>query len=76
MLDKKISMANFLNFNGYQTPLESISPGALVPKTIPQNLAETVVKPKFFDSGQFSLALTPAANSLWNAAWDEIKAGG
>jgi spermidine/putrescine transport system substrate-binding protein len=76
MLDKDISFANFVDFNGYQTPLKSISPNALVPKTFPENLAETVVQPHYFQNGHFLLALTPSANSLWNAAWDEIKAGG
>jgi spermidine/putrescine transport system substrate-binding protein len=76
MLDKTVSFANFMGFNGYQPPLKSISPSALVPKTIPENLAEAVVLPHYFDVGHFLLALTPSANSLWNAAWDEIKAGG
>ena len=76
MLDKDVSYKNFVNFNGYQTPLTSINPRSLVPDVIPDNLAETVVRPKYFDDGHFLLALTPDANSLWNAAWDEIKAGG
>ena len=76
MLDKDVSYSNFVNFNGYQTPLNSINPESLVPDVIPQNLAETIVLPEYFDNGHFLLALTPSANSLWSAAWDEIKAGG
>lgn len=76
MLDKDISFRNFVDFNGYQTPLKSIDPNTLVPDVLPENLAEAVVKPTYFDDGHFLLALTPAANSLWTAAWDEIKAGG
>ena len=76
MLDKDISFRNFVNFNGYQPPLRSINPNTVVPDVFPENLAEAVVEPGFFDDGHFLLALTPAANSLWTAAWDEIKAGG
>ena len=76
MLDKDISFRNFVDFNGYQTPLKSIDPNTLVPDVLPENLTEAVVEPKYFDDGHFLLALTPAANSLWTAAWDEIKAGG
>ena len=76
MLDKNISFENFVNFNGYQTPLKSINPRSVVPSVLPENLSEAVVEPTYFDDGHFLLALTPAANSLWTAAWDEIKAGG
>jgi spermidine/putrescine transport system substrate-binding protein len=76
MLDKKNSYNNFINFNGYQTPMNSIDPSALVPAVIPASLSETVVVPKYFDDGYFSLELTPEGTGLWNAAWDEIKAGG
>ncbi len=76
MLDKENSYKNFVNYNGYQTPLDSIKPSAVVPDVFPENMAETVVRPKYFDDGHFLLALTPSANSLWTAAWDEIKAGG
>jgi spermidine/putrescine transport system substrate-binding protein len=76
MLDKNVSFQNFVGFNGYQTPMTSIKPDALVPQYIPSNLSETVVQPNYFDKGRFLLALTPQANGLWNAAWDEIKSGG
>ena len=42
----------------------------------PPSLSETVVEPKYFDDGRFLLELTPDGTALWNAAWDEIKAGG
>jgi spermidine/putrescine transport system substrate-binding protein len=76
MLDKTNSYGNFVNFNGYQTAMTSINPTALVPKVIPPNLAEAVVVPKYFDTGSFILGLTPTADQVWNAAWDQIKAGG
>jgi spermidine/putrescine transport system substrate-binding protein len=76
MLDKTVSYRNFVNFNGYQTPLDSIKPSAVVPDVLPENLSEAVVRPVDFKKGHFLLALTPAANSLWTAAWDEVKAGG
>jgi hypothetical protein len=76
MLSKKNSYNNFVNFNGYQTPMTSINPSELVPKVIPQTLTKTVVQPKYFDTGHFLLELTPSGTAMWTAAWDEIKAGG
>ncbi len=76
MLDKTNSYNNFINFNGYQTPMTSIEPSALVPDVVPPSLSETVVVPKYFDDGRFLLELTPDGTAAWNAAWDEIKAGG
>ena len=38
MLDKNISFENFVNFNGYQTPLKSINPRTVVPDVLPENL--------------------------------------
>ena len=76
MLDKTNSYNNFINFNGYQTPMNSIDPSALVPAVIPASLSETVVVPKYFDDGRFLLERTPDGTAVWNAAWDEIKAGG
>jgi spermidine/putrescine transport system substrate-binding protein len=76
MLDKTNSYNNFVNFNGYQTPMPSIDPSTLVPDVIPSSLSEAVVVPQYFDDGHFLLELTPAGTAVWTAAWDEIKAGG
>ncbi len=76
MMNKKNSFANFTNFNGYQTPMTSINPGALVPNVIPPSLSEAVVVPTFFDTGSFILGVSPAVDALYSQAWDEIKAGG
>ena len=56
--------------------MNSINPGALVPKVIPPSLKETVVVPEFFDTGSFILGVSPAVDNLYNQAWDQIKAGG
>lgn len=76
MLDKTNSFANFENWNGYQTPMNSINPSALVPKVIPPSLQEAIVVPKFFDTGSFILGVDPSVDALYTKAWDEIKAGG
>lgn len=76
MLNESNSYSNFTVFNGYQTPMNTINPGRLVPKVIPENLAEAIVVPSYFDSGSFLLGLSPTGEQLWNAAWDQIKAGG
>ena len=37
-------MTNFVNFNGYQPPLNEIDPGTLVQKgVVPENLADSVL---------------------------------
>jgi spermidine/putrescine transport system substrate-binding protein len=76
MLDTKNSFANFTNWNGYQPPMTSIDPTALVPKVVPPSLKEAVVVPSFFDTGSFILGVKPSVDALYSAAWDEIKAGG
>ena len=75
MLDKTNSYNNFIHFNGYQTPMSSIDPSALVPTVVPPSLSEAVVVPQYFDDGYFLLELTPEGTAVWNSAWDEIKAG-
>jgi spermidine/putrescine transport system substrate-binding protein len=76
MLDTKNSFANFTNWNGYQPPMTSIEPTALVPKVVPPSLKEAVVVPSYFDTGSFILGVKPSVDALYSAAWDEIKAGG
>src|SRR5438034_694610 len=76
MLDKTNSFANFENWNGYQTPMNSINPSALVPKVIPPSLEEAVVVPKFFDTGSFILGVSPSVDALYSQAWSESKSGG
>jgi spermidine/putrescine transport system substrate-binding protein len=76
MLEKTNSYTNFTQYNGYQTPMTSINPDEIVPKLYPPNLSQAVVRPDSFDTGHFLLELTPAANQLWNDAWQEITAGG
>jgi len=75
MLDDANAYGNFVNWNGYQPPLNSLDPSKLVGKVYPRNLEAAVVQPNQFDTGHFLLGLTPAATMAWNNAWDEIKAG-
>ncbi len=91
MLDQKNSYLNFADYNGYQSPMTSINPDALVPAKLPTKidvaydaagnllyptgLSQAVVVPEQFDKGYTLLEMTPAANQLWTDAWDEISAG-
>lgn len=75
LLDKKYAFQNF-TWNGYQPPLTSMNPDALIPQGyVPKTLPEAVVTPEEFDNGLFELELAPSTDEMWLSAWDEIKAG-
>ncbi len=74
-LDFDVAMKN-LSWNGYQPPLTKATTDRLVnDEYIPKTLATTVVRPEDFDKGFRELELPPEADNLWNAAWQQFKAG-
>jgi len=75
MLDATNAVENFNNYTGYQPPQNTVSPSTLVPKDVPPTLSSAVVNASDLDAGQYLISLAPDVNDLWNAAWDEIKAG-
>jgi spermidine/putrescine transport system substrate-binding protein len=76
MLDNKISYDNFVNFNGYQAPMNNVSPDRLISdEVIPENLVSTVVRPEDFDKGYTILELSPSADAAWHSAYQQIQAG-
>jgi spermidine/putrescine transport system substrate-binding protein len=75
-LDDKIGTDNFVNWNGYQPPFNSIDPTTLIDKGIvPKSLTQAVVTEDMFKQGLTPIELTPDCDQMWLAAWDEIKAG-
>ena len=77
MLDNDVSYGNFVNFVGYQPPLNSITPEKLVSDgVIPKNLSTIVMGPN--DLGPDSLqimSLTPKGQALWQNAYAKFVSG-
>ena len=77
MLDNGVAYKNFVNFNGYQPPLNEIQPDTLVSKgVIPENLANSVLTEK--DFGPKALVegpLTTAGQSLWQNGYATFQSG-
>ena len=75
-LDDKVGTDNFVNWNGYQPPFNSIDPSTLIDKGIvPKQLDQAVVTEDMFTQGLTPIELTPDCQRLWTDAWDEITAG-
>jgi spermidine/putrescine transport system substrate-binding protein len=78
MLDNGVSYENFVDFNGYQPPLNEIDPAALVTDgVVPENLANCVLTNDDFgpDSLQY-MTLTQAGQALWQNGYSDFLAGG
>jgi spermidine/putrescine transport system substrate-binding protein len=78
MLDNGISYSNFVNFNGYQPPLNEIDPETLIKKgVVPENLANSVLTNDDLgpDSLQYA-TLTSTGQRLWEDGYSNFLAGG
>jgi spermidine/putrescine transport system substrate-binding protein len=77
MLDNGVAYKNFVDFNGYQPPLNEIQPETLIKKgLIPENLANSVLTEE--DFGPKSLVegpLTTAGQSLWQDGYATFQSG-
>jgi spermidine/putrescine transport system substrate-binding protein len=91
MLDNGIAFSNFINFNGYQPPLNEIEPTGLLEqlrkyrnsswgtneKAPPENLAPAILTNDDFgpDSLQ-EMTLTAEGNALWQNGYSDFLTGG
>ena len=78
MLDNGVAYSNFVNFNGYQPPLNEIHPDSLVKDGIvPENLTTAVLTNDDFgpDSLQ-EMTLTASGNARWQNGYSDFLAGG
>jgi hypothetical protein len=77
MLDNTNAYSNFVNFNGYQPPLNEIVPEDLVKKkVIPETLSTCVLTES--DLGPDSLqemTLTTTGQSLWQNGYSTFLSG-
>src|SRR5262245_28597603 len=78
IIDNGVAYSNFVNFNGYQPPLNEIDPGTLVSKgVVPENLANSVLTNA--DLGPDSLqygTLTARGQQLWQDGYSDFSAAG
>jgi spermidine/putrescine transport system substrate-binding protein len=78
LIDNGVAYDNFVNFNGYQPPLNEIDPGTLVEKgVVPPNLADSVLTND--DLGPDSLqycTLTSQGQQVWEDGYSNFLAGG
>ena len=76
MFRNEIALENFATYTGYQPPVRSINPDAIVADGIaPPNLATTVVREEDFAKGLQLAELTPDAEALWSDAYQQLQAG-
>jgi spermidine/putrescine transport system substrate-binding protein len=78
MLDNGVSYENFVDFNGYQPPINEIDPSSLVSDgVVPENLANCILTNDDFgpDSLQY-MTLTQAGQALWQNGYSDFLAGG
>lgn len=77
LLEEDNAYSNFINFNGYQPPINSITPQSLVDsKLIPDNLKTAIMTPE--QLGPTSLqegALTNDGLKLWQTAYARFTGG-
>jgi spermidine/putrescine transport system substrate-binding protein len=78
LLDEQNAYSNFVNFNGYQPPINAITAESLVAdKRIPENLRMAVMTPE--EIGADSLqeaALTSQGLKLWQSAYARFNGAG
>jgi spermidine/putrescine transport system substrate-binding protein len=78
LLDNGVAYSNFVDFNGYQPPLDEIEPESLVKDgVVPENLANSVLTNDDFgpDSLQY-MTLTAKGQQLWEDGYSDFLAGG
>jgi spermidine/putrescine transport system substrate-binding protein len=78
IIDNGIAYSNFVNFNGYQPPLNEIDPDSLVADgVVPEHLENSVLTNSDLgpDSLQFG-TLTARGQQLWQDGYSDFLAGG
>jgi spermidine/putrescine transport system substrate-binding protein len=78
LLDNGVAYSNFVDFNGYQPPLEEIDPDTLVKDgVVPENLENSVLtKDDFGPDSLQEMTLTANGQQLWEDGYSDFLAGG
>ena len=77
ILDSKNALRNFVEFTGYQPPINSITPQKLIDDgTIPKHLSTCISQPEDLgpDSLQY-MTLTPEGRRMWQDAYARFVSG-
>jgi spermidine/putrescine transport system substrate-binding protein len=77
IIDNGVGYSNFVNFNGYQPPLNEIDPGTLVSKgVIPEGLHTAVLtNDDFGPTSLQEMTLTDSGRVLWQNGYSNFLAG-
>jgi spermidine/putrescine transport system substrate-binding protein len=77
MIDNGVGYKNFVDFNGYQPPLNEIQPEGLISKgVIPENLSSCVLTERDFGhKALIEAGLTNAGQSLWQDGYATFTSG-
>jgi spermidine/putrescine transport system substrate-binding protein len=77
IVDNTVATDNFLNFNGYQPPKNSITPEKLIAEgRIPANLKTAVMTAEDFGGDAIQeMTLTPKGQALWQSAYAKFVSG-
>jgi spermidine/putrescine transport system substrate-binding protein len=76
LLDEQNAYDNFVNFNGYTPPQNTITAERLIDEgLIPPSLETAVTRPEQFTVNEALLQLTVPGEQLWDQAWSEFRAG-
>ena len=77
LLEEKVAYSNFVNFTGYQPPINSIDTEALVNKgLIPEQLHTAVIKPDQIGPSSLQyMTLTSKGQALWQNAYSRFISG-
>lgn len=77
ILEEKNAYSNFINYTGYQPPINSIDAQRLISEgTIPKHLASAVMSPDDFGPGSIQyMTLTPKGQRIWQNAFARFISG-
>jgi spermidine/putrescine transport system substrate-binding protein len=77
LLDETNAYNNFVDFNGYQPPINSITAASLIEKkVVPANLSGTLMSEEDFGPGSIQeSALTVQGQKLWQKAYARFTSG-
>ena len=76
LLQDDVAYENFAGYVGYQPPILSISPNALLDNgLVPPSLSKAVITREAYANGNAYLALTAKGDQTWDKAWQGFRSG-
>jgi spermidine/putrescine transport system substrate-binding protein len=78
LLDNGVAYSNFVDFNGYQPPINEVDPDSLVQDgVVPEHLENSVLtKDDFGPDSLQEMTLTAKGQQLWEDGYSDFLAGG